>query len=51
MRNLPELRARIAKGEIIPQSEMIEKYYPTHESFLEAANWLKARGFMWLRKK
>jgi kumamolisin len=44
MRNFKELRSRIAKGEILSQAEMSEKYYPTVQSFQQVATWLAASG-------
>ncbi|MGA3008528.1 MAG: S53 family peptidase, partial [Opitutaceae bacterium] len=44
MRKLEELRARIAKGEILSQAEMSEKYYPTMANFEQVAAWLGAKG-------
>lgn len=44
MRNIDELRARIAKGEILSQAEMSAKYYPTQENFDQVSSWLSAHG-------
>ncbi len=44
LRNLPELDARIQRGEIISPAEMRARFYPTHESWASVARWVSAQG-------
>ena len=44
LRNVDELKARIAKGDIISPQEMQEKYYPTHEDWQTVAFWAQSQG-------
>ena len=45
MRKLPELRARVARGEIIPRDEMAENYFPLPADYSVVTRWLVAQGF------
>jgi kumamolisin len=45
MRNLPELQARVSKGEIISFDEMAAKYYPTAADCKSIVDWLTSQGF------
>jgi len=44
MRNLDELRTRIANGESISPEEMVERYYPTTAHFQQVSVWLATIG-------
>lgn len=44
MRNLAELRARIASGEVIPPSDMADKYYPEASDYEAAIAWVEGLG-------
>jgi kumamolisin len=45
MRNLEELGARVARGEILSLEEMRTRYFPTHESWEAAATWARANRY------
>jgi sugar lactone lactonase YvrE len=45
MRNFAELQQRVAAGEIIPASEMAEKYFPLAEDYDRVIQWVRAQGF------
>jgi len=45
MRNLAELQARVARGEIISQPEMEERYFPLATDYAAEAAWLQGLGF------
>ncbi len=45
LRNVPELQARVAQGEIISPAEMTQKYWPLPADFDAAAQWLRQQGF------
>lgn len=45
MRNFEELKARIARGEIIPYSEMAARYFPTKDDYQAVAAWVTGQGF------
>lgn len=45
MRNFAELQARVARGEIIPFSEMAERYFPTQADYQAVAAWVAGQGF------
>jgi kumamolisin len=44
-RNPKALDERLGKGEIISQSEMVERYYPLKSSYDKIVRWLHSRGF------
>lgn len=44
MRNFAELRARVARGEIIPRAEMEAKYFPLRADYERMVVWLAAQG-------
>jgi len=44
MRNFRELQARIAKGELISQTEMSAKYYPLSSDYEAALAWIEGLG-------
>jgi sugar lactone lactonase YvrE len=44
MRNLDELQARVARGEIIPRAEMAAKYFPLPADYEAVRTWLAAKG-------
>ncbi len=45
LRNVPELQARVARGEIISSSEMAQKYWPLASDYDATARWLRQQGF------
>ncbi len=44
MRNFPELQARIASGEMIPQTEMEAKYFPLEKDYAALEGWAQKQG-------
>jgi len=44
LRNLDELKARIAAGDVILPQEMAETYYPTHDDWQTVAIWAQSQG-------
>ena len=46
MRNLPELRERLARGEVLSQAEMTARYYPLVEDWQAVADWLTSHGLV-----
>ena len=44
LRNLAELQARVAAGEVLSQTELAEKYYPTAADYEKVRDWVNARG-------
>ncbi|HEY9156097.1 MAG TPA: protease pro-enzyme activation domain-containing protein, partial [Opitutaceae bacterium] len=44
LRNFAELQKRVAAGEVISQTELEEKYYPTSEDYGRVRDWLTAHG-------
>ena len=44
LRNQDELKARIAKGDVISPQEMETTYYPTHEDWQTVAFWAQSQG-------
>jgi kumamolisin len=45
MRNLEELDARVARGEILSLRDMRARYFPAPESWAAVAAWAKANGY------
>ncbi len=45
LRNLPELRRRVERGEILSRAEMLERYYPSPATHAAVAHWLTSQGF------
>jgi len=45
MRNFDELRARIAKGEVLSLDEMTSRYFPLPETWRKVAAWAESQGF------
>jgi kumamolisin len=45
MRNLAELKDRIAKNEIVSPSEMAANYFPAAADYQQVAQWLTSQGF------
>jgi kumamolisin len=44
MKNSSDLAARIANGDVVPESEMEEKYYPSATEYDEVKKWFESRG-------
>lgn len=44
LRNLAELNARVARGEIVSQSELEEKYFPHAADYAAVTDWLRTQG-------
>ena len=49
MRNFSELQARIARGEVIPPSEMAVRYWPSAPDHDRVVAWLQAQGLAVVR--
>ena len=49
MRNMAELQARVARGEIISREEMSAKYFPLAADYDAMAAWLTAQGLAVMR--
>ncbi len=45
MRNFAELQSRVGHGEIIPEAELVQKYYPLASDYSTVADWLTGQGF------
>ena len=45
LRNMGELQARIAAGEILTPAQMIARYFPTAENWRRVSAWAKANGY------
>ncbi len=50
MRNFDELQQRLAKGELISEQEMAEKYEPLAADERSVADWLQAQGLTIVRR-
>jgi len=44
LRNFEELQARIQRGEVISISEMTDRYFPTHDTWVKIAAWARSQG-------
>ncbi|MGD1030252.1 MAG: protease pro-enzyme activation domain-containing protein [Opitutaceae bacterium] len=49
MRNFPELQARIARGEVIPSSEMAARYWPAAADHDRVLAWFNGQGLTIVR--